>query len=76
MRSEAEIREAIGLCEESICVDSGAVTARDATVEALRFALGIDDASTSPMSCTLKELIDDIRPVIEARRKSGQAFSA
>lgn len=76
MRTEAEIKEAIELCQESICVGNEAISARDATVEALRFALGIDDAITSPMSCTLKQLIDDIRPVIEARRKSSQAFSA
>lgn len=57
MRTEAEIREALDLIADQELEHPALVLARDATVEALRFALGIDDADTTPMSEPLANII-------------------
>lgn len=61
MRTEAEIREALELCQQSDPPSAIGIQTRDATVEALRFCLGIDNADTSPMQFTLVELLEDLR---------------
>ena len=61
MRTEAEIREVIELCQGEPVSDAVSGTARDATIEALRWCLGINDGDSSPMSCTLDEIVQDMR---------------
>lgn len=61
MRTESEIREAIALCQACTPHDQLGFQNRAVTVEALRYAIGIDDPETSPMSQPLAELIQNIR---------------
>lgn len=61
MRSESEIKEAIELCQSCNPTDMIGIQNRDCTVEALRYALGIDDADTSPMLSTLKDLLQTMK---------------
>lgn len=63
MRTEAEIREAIDV-QAAACmdgIDPIMIQTRDATIEALRYALGIDDADSSPMRHSLAMVIEDMR---------------
>lgn len=61
MRTEAEIREALELIQghqQGQKLNHPAlILARDATVEALRYALGIDDEDTTPMTEPLANII-------------------
>lgn len=61
MRSEAEIKEAIELCQSEKLTGEENILARDATVEALRWALGIDDGDTSPMTCSFAEMVKGMK---------------
>lgn len=61
MRTEAQIKEALELVKQSDPGFSHGILARDATVEALRYVLGIDDEESSPMSMPLAELLSDLK---------------
>ncbi len=61
MRSETEIREVLALCQQEPANDPITGTARDATIEALRWCLGVDDGDTSPMSTSFEEIVQDMR---------------
>jgi hypothetical protein len=77
MRTEAEIREAIALCESCNPPTQEGIQNRDVTVEALRYALGIDDQSSSPMEMPLASLLQDCRDNPEKHGiKPTESFSA
>lgn len=61
MRTEQEMREALELCQKAKCDSMEGILARDATIETLRYCLGIDDNATSPMTFCFKELLDDMK---------------
>lgn len=61
MRSEAEIREALAIVSDQQLDHPLFIMARDATVEALRYALGIDDADTTPMTEPLASIIKQMK---------------
>lgn len=62
MKSETEIKEAIELCQSSnLAGDPLAGHIRDATVEALRWVLDIDNGDTSPMTFSLAELLESLK---------------
>lgn len=63
MRTEAEIREAMELIAAQKIAQNNplGVATKDATVEALRYVLGIDDQTTTPMSEPLANIIGYIK---------------
>lgn len=61
MRSEAEIREALRLVSIVHADNPNSQTIKNATTEALRYALGIDDPETCPMSEPLVGVLRDMK---------------
>lgn len=61
MRTEAEIREALELVSSVQAENEVSQLIKNATSEALRYALGIDDKETCPMSEPLVGIIRDMK---------------
>lgn len=67
MKTEAELKAAIDLMFQipQHVMDPAEGTIRDASVEALRWALGIVDADSSPMTITFQDYLDGIQECLD-----------